>query len=53
MRYQFEQRPSGRGAVVRISDTGKRKTIATYKNQDSAWHVTDALNQAKDQEVSR
>lgn len=49
--YQFEQRPGGRGAVVRIGPTGGRRVINVYENQNAAWDVVNFLNKLKPQEA--
>jgi hypothetical protein len=50
-RYQFEQRPGGMGAVMRIGPTGGKRLINVYKDQDTAWRVKEALEAARDQEA--
>lgn len=49
--YQFEQRPNGWGAVVRIGDKGGRKVIAVYDNQRTAEYIVNQLNHHKNNEV--
>jgi len=49
--YQFRQRPGGRGAVVRISETGGAKVIAVYNDQATADRVARLLDGLKDQEA--
>lgn len=46
-RYQFEQRPNGKGAVVRVSPAGTKRVINTYTNQKTAMDLVTVLNEHK------
>jgi hypothetical protein len=49
--YEFEQRPGGWGAVVRIGPSGGKKVINVYKTQDAAMKIVNTLNQYKSWEA--
>lgn len=50
LRYQFEQRSNGRGAVVRIGPTGGRRVVNVYVDQAAAQEVVDLLNKLRNKE---
>lgn len=50
-RYQFEQRPGGQGAVIRIGPTGGKRLINVYKDQDAAQEVIDFLERFRTREA--
>lgn len=45
--YRFEQRPGGRGAVVRIGPSGGKKVVAVYTSQFAAEQIVRALEAQK------
>jgi hypothetical protein len=44
VRYEFEQRSNGRGAVVRIGPRGGRRTLVVYRNQQVAFDMVAEFN---------
>jgi hypothetical protein len=46
-KYQFEQRPGGKGAVVRVGPSGGKKVIAVYTSQFMADQIARALDAQK------
>lgn len=44
VRYEFQQRTGGRGAVVRVGPKGGRKSVLVYKDQQTASEMVAELN---------